>query len=165
MLFSFASQPNKVDLESVYNRYADMLYRLSLSHLGVVEDAEDAVHDVFEKYINTSPEFKDSEHEKAWFIRVTVNRCHDLLRKRSKRNHEAIEAAYDIAHEDSEEPEVFRIVHSLPEKYRAAIVLHYLEGYSVEETARQLRITVSAVKMRLVRGREQLKLILEGANK
>ncbi|MBR2957480.1 MAG: RNA polymerase sigma factor, partial [Clostridia bacterium] len=151
--------------EAAYGRYADMLYRLSLSHLGVVEDAEDAVHDVFEKYINTSPEFKDSEHEKAWFIRVTVNRCHDLLRKRSKRNHEAIEAAYDIAHEDSEEPEIFRIIHSLPEKHRAVIVLHYLEGYSVEETARLLKVTVSAVKMRLARGREQLKLKLEGANK
>ena len=82
MLFSFASQPNKADLEAAYGRYADMLYRLALSHLGVVEDAEDAVHDVFEKYINTSPSFKDGEHEKAWFVRVTVNRCHDLLRKR-----------------------------------------------------------------------------------
>ncbi len=164
MLFSFASQPNKADLEAAYGRYADMLYRLALSHLGVAEDAEDTVHDVFEKYINTSPEFKDGEHEKAWFIRVTVNRCHDLLRKRSKRNHEAIEAAYDIACEDSEEPEVFRIVHSLPEKYRAVIVLHYLEGYSVEETAKLLKLTVSAVKMRLSRGREQLRLILEGVN-
>lgn len=165
MLFSFASQPNKADLEEVYGRYADMLYRLSLSHLGVVEDAEDAVHDVFEKYINTSPEFRDSEHEKAWFVRVTVNRCHDLLRKRSKRNHESLEAAYDIAHEDSDEPEVFRLVHTLPEKYRAVIVLHYLEGYSVEETARLLKITVSAVKMRLARGREKLRQILEGVNK
>ena len=165
MLFSFAAQPNRESLEVVYGRYADMLFRLSLSHLGVVEDAEDAVHDVFEKYINLSPEFRDGEHEKAWFVRVTVNRCHDLLRKRSKRSHESLEAAYDIAHEDSEEPEVFRIVHSLPEKYRAAIVLHYLEGYSVEETARLLRITVSAVKMRLARGREQLKQIMEGVNK
>ena len=165
MLFSFDSQPNKADLEAAYGRYADMLYRLSLSYLGVVEDAEDAVHDVFEKYINTSPEFRDSEHEKAWFVRVTVNRCHDLLRKRSKRNHEAIEAAYDIAHEDSVEPEVFRIVHSLPEKYRAAIVLHYLEGYSVEETARLLKITVSAVKMRLSRGRVQLRQIMDGVNR
>ncbi len=165
MLFSFASQPNKADLEAVYGRYADMLYRLSLSHLGVQEDAEDAVHDVFEKYINVSPEFKDSEHEKAWFVRVTVNHCHDLCRKRSKRNHESIEAAYDIAHEDSDEPEVFRIIHTLPEKYRAVIVLHYLEGYSVEEIAKLLKITVSAVKMRLARGREQLRILLEGVNK
>lgn len=165
MLFSFASQPNKADLEAAYGRYADMLYRLALSHLGVAEDAEDTVHDVFEKYINTSPEFKDSEHEKAWFIRVTVNRCHDLLRKRSKRNHESLESAYDIACEDSEEPEAFRIVHSLPEKYRAVIVLHYLEGYSVEETAKLLKLTVSAVKMRLSRGREQFRQIMEGVNK
>ena len=165
MLFSFASQPNKADLEAVYGRYADMLYRLSLSHLGVQEDAEDAVHDVFEKYINVSPEFKDSEHEKAWFVRVTVNRCRDLLRKRSRRNHESIESAYDIAHEESDESDVFSIVHSMPEKYRAVIVLHYLEGYSVEETARLLKITVSAVKMRLARGREKLRQILEGVNK
>lgn len=165
MLFSFASQLNKAHLEAAYGKYADMLYRLSLSHLGVAEDAEDAVHDVFEKYINTSPEFKDGEHEKAWFVRVTVNCCHDLLRKRSKRNHEALEAAYDIAHEDSEEPEIFRIIHSLPEKYRAVIVLHYLEGYSVEETAKLLQVTVSAVKMRLARGREQLRQIMEGVNK
>ncbi len=165
MLFSFVLQPNKADLETAYGRYADMLYRLSLSHLGVVEDAEDAVHDVFQRYIDTSPQFKDDEHEKAWFIRATVNRCHDLLRKRSKRSHDSLEAAYNIAATDSEEPEVFRIVHSLPEKYRAVIVLHYLEGYSVEETARLLKITVSAVKMRLVRGREQLKQIMEGVNK
>ena len=165
MLFSFAAQPNRESLEVVYGRYADMLFRLSLSHLGVVEDAEDAVHDVFEKYINVSPEFRDGEHEKAWFVRVTVNRCHDLLRKRSKRSHESLEAAYDIAHEDSVEPEVFRLVHSLPEKYRTVIVLHYLEGYSVEETAKLLRLTASAVKMRLARGREQLKQIMEGVNK
>ncbi len=162
MLHSFASQPNK--LEVVYGRYADMLYRLALSHLAVREDAEDAVHDVFERYINTQPDFKDSEHEKAWFVRVTVNRCHDLQRKRSRRSHEPLDAAADIAHTDSEEPEIFRIIHSLPEKYRAAVVLHYLEGYSVEETAMLLKISVSAVKMRLARGRERIKDLLKGGN-
>lgn len=162
MLWSFASQPNKADLEAVYGRYADMLYRLALSHLGVREDAEDAVHDVFEKYINASPDFKDGEHEKAWFVRVTVNLCHDMQRKRARRSHEPLESAHEISYSDSDEPEVFRIVHSLPEKYRAAIVLHYLEGYSVEETARLLRISVSAVKMRLSRGREEIKKTMKG---
>ncbi|WP_297988899.1 sigma factor-like helix-turn-helix DNA-binding protein [uncultured Oscillibacter sp.] len=46
---------------------------------------------------------------------------------------------------------------ALPEKHRAAIHLHYGEGYSVEETARILGVTVSAVKMRLKRGREALR--------
>ena len=163
MLFSFAAQPNRESLEVVYGRYADMLYRLALSQLAVREDAEDAVHDVFEKYINTQPLFKDAEHEKAWFVRVTVNRCHDLYRKRSKLNHDTLESVYDIGYtHDGDEPEIFRVVHSLPEKYRAAIVLHYVEGYSVEETAKLLKISVSAVKMRLSRGRDYIKDLLKG---
>jgi RNA polymerase sigma-70 factor (ECF subfamily) len=50
---------------------------------------------------------------------------------------------------------------SIPEKYRIAVTLHYLEGFSVEEIASILRIGVSAVKMRLSRGREALKDKLE----
>lgn len=162
MLLLFASQQNNPNIEAVYGRYADMLYRLALSHLAVREDAEDAVHDVFAKYINSYPFFKDSEHEKAWFVRVTVNRCHDLQRKRSKRSHDTLESAHDVSYTDSEEPEIFGIIHALPEKYRAAVVLHYLEGYSVEETARLLNLSVSAVKMRLSRGRENIKDLMKG---
>jgi RNA polymerase sigma-70 factor (ECF subfamily) len=42
------------------------------------------------------------------------------------------------------------------------ITLHYLEDYSVEETAKLLGLSVSGVKMRLSRGREKLKNIMEG---
>jgi RNA polymerase sigma-70 factor (ECF subfamily) len=48
----------------------------------------------------------------------------------------------------------------IPEKNRGAIVLHYLEGFSVEEVAKMLGISQSAVKMRLARGREALKDLL-----
>ena len=49
---------------------------------------------------------------------------------------------------------------TLPERLRLPVVLHYLEGFSVEETARCLRISVSAVKMRLTRGRQAIKALL-----
>src|SRR5262249_23679671 len=45
----------------------------------------------------------------------------------------------------------------LPEKYRAPIVLCYLEGWSHEEAARQLQWPVGTVKTRLSRGRERLR--------
>ena len=45
-------------------------------------------------------------------------------------------------------------------KRHEVVVLHYLEGFSVEETARCLRISVSAVKMRLTRGRQAIKALL-----
>ena len=72
----------KNDIEAVYDMYADMLYRLSLSYLQNSEDARDAVQDVFIKYATASDIFKDDEHKKAWLIRVTVNCCNDMLRRR-----------------------------------------------------------------------------------
>ena len=52
---------------------------------------------------------------------------------------------------------------SLPEKYKLPIHLHYYEGYSVAEVGEILHLGQSAVKMRLKRGRELLKMELEGA--
>ena len=75
------SRDSRMLLEAAYDKYANMLYRLAFSHLQRREDAEDAVQDVFTKYMNTSPRFTDDEHERAWLIRVTVNRCHDMLRR------------------------------------------------------------------------------------
>ncbi len=160
MLVLFSLGDSGVNLADAYDTYADMLYRLALTHLGTREDAEDAVHDVFAKYISASPSFRDSEHEKAWFIRATVNRCHDIFRHKSRRNHVALEEAENISHTHEDEPEIIRIVHSLPEKYKSAIILHYLEGFSVEETAKILSITASAVKMRLSRGRDYIKELI-----
>ena len=65
-----------------------------------------------------------------------------------------------------EGPEDFGVADAvvrLPEKYKAPIHLHYYEGYSVAEVARILKLGESAVKMRLKRGRELLKLELEGS--
>ena len=150
-------------LEQAYETYADMLYRLALSHLKNPEDAEDTVQEVFVKYMHHFSIFSDEEHERAWLIRTTVNRCYDLLKYNSKRIHEDLdELAEEIAAEEQEQHiEIFRILEKIPAKNKTVIVLHYLEGFSIEEIARMLRISVSAVKMRLSRGREQMKDVIE----
>ena len=62
------SQIGKSDFEKMYDRYSGLLYRLALSHLQNAHDAEDAVHDVFAKYMVEPRAFKSEEYEKAWFI-------------------------------------------------------------------------------------------------
>ena len=61
-------------------RYADTVWRLCLIHLKNRADAEDVFQTVFLKYVLSTAAFESDEHEKAWFIRVTVNACRDLLR-------------------------------------------------------------------------------------
>lgn len=153
----------KNDFETVYNSYADMLLRLSLSYMKSREDAEDVVQDVFVSYINSSPFFFDEEHRKAWLLKVTVNKCRDAARRSSIRQSLSYDEVGEIASDDEvygEGAELFAALRSLPEKYRVTVMLHYLEGFSVEETARSLGVSVSAVKMRLSRGRQMLKNLL-----
>lgn len=149
--------------ERVYNQYADMLYRIALSHVSHREDAEDAVHDVFIKYMQSSPDFSDDEHERAWLIRVTVNRCRDLLRRRNIRRYVGFDEIEEIPADEPpyEGQGIIATVSALPDKYKSVIILHYLEGNSVEQCAAILGLSESAIKMRLSRGREMLKKILE----
>ncbi len=61
-------------------RYSDTVRRLCLLHLKNDADTEDIFQTVFLKYVLSSVSFQDEEHEKAWFIRVTINACKDLLK-------------------------------------------------------------------------------------
>ena len=66
--------------EQAYDAYAPQLYRVAYAILQSREGAEDAVQDAFARYLAHTGGFRDGDHEKAWLIRVTVNRCRDLQR-------------------------------------------------------------------------------------
>ena len=150
------------DTDLLYQRYADLLYRLAFTHLGASHDAEDAVAEVFVKYLQTKPEFRSENHEKAWFIRIMLNHCNDLHRKKAVRLYTPLEDVTDLAAAAPEDSELLEAVKKLPEKIRTAVLLHYFEGYCLEESAAILQTSAAAVKMRLMRGRAMLKHHLKG---
>lgn len=153
---------SKHDFEKAYRNYSDMLYRIAIAYLRNSEDASDTVQDVFIKFMNKAPSFSDENHEKAYLIRLTVNRCKDVLRKRNIRLHSSLEEARDVSSSfDTDISDMLAILHSIDEKYKETLILHYLEGLSAEETAEVLGISLSAVKMRLMRGREILRNAME----
>lgn len=150
-----AEKPN---IEAMYKLYADMLYRVALSELQSDMDAQDAVQDVFIKYISVNPSFKDEGHEKAWFLRVMVNRCRDMLRSRKVRLKLHTDSEVEPVNNASKaRQELFEILDCIPEKYKSTVILHCLEGLSLQETAEVLGITLSAAKMRLKRARDIIK--------
>ena len=90
-----------------------------------------------------------------------LNQCRDEW-KRGCRRELPLEAAALVAVPESERA-LLEQVAALPEKLRTVIHLHYCEGYSQQEIASLLGITVSAVNMRMKRGREALRSSWEGA--
>lgn len=151
------------DLNLAIERYSDMVRRLCMLHLKNYDDAEDIFQNVFLKYVLNSVRFENEEHEKAWFIRVTINECRDLLRNFFRRNRVSIDEVMEAAAPGpSDNREVLEAVMSLPQKYRDVIYLHYYEGYTAPELGKMLSINVNTVYTYLNRGRERLKEKLGG---
>lgn len=146
------------DVETIIKKYGDMLYRLSVIMLKNDSDAEEVVQETIIKYYQKSPAFEDSEHEKAWLIRVATNKCRDLLRFRARHpllDDESLERI--VCH--SSESGILEALTTLPEKYRLVLTLYYVEEYRIEDIAKIISRTTSAVKMRLQKGRKLLEEI------
>ncbi|MBR5228475.1 MAG: RNA polymerase sigma factor [Firmicutes bacterium] len=144
------------DIERVIDTYGNMLFRLCYVMLGSEADSEDVVQETLIRYFQKSTVFKDAEHEKAWLLKVASNRCNDILRYKSRHPHMDIDSVKHIIHED-DKSEILDALMNLPEKYRLVLILYYVEGYHIEEIARIIGRTSSAVKMRLQKGRGMLK--------
>lgn len=145
----------------LFDRYADMVYRIALSYLRSTQDAEDIVQTIFLKLMENDIKIITGK-ERAFLTKVTINHCKNLLN--AKKRHESIplDEVESILFSQPEDREVFRAVMELPEKYRLVVCLHYFEGYSFREIAQSLHIGISAVSMRLYRAKSILKSKIGG---
>lgn len=143
-------------IEAIMHTHGNMLFRLCLITLGNESDAEDAIQETLIKYLQKVPEFKSPEHEKAWFIKVAMNKCRDILRYKSR--HPVVDVEEIIAYtNDATDSGIIDALMTLPEKFRVVLILYYVEEYSIENIAHVIGKTTSAVKMRLQKGRRLLR--------
>ncbi len=144
-------------------RYSDTVRRLCVVHLKNDADTEDIFQTVFLKYVLSSVSFENDEHEKAWFIRVTINACRDLrrsfFRSRTVSLDEVLEqpAALPPNYRD-----VWDAVRALPPKYRDVVYLHYFEDYTAPQIGRILGKNVNTVYTLLTRSKQMLRETLGG---
>jgi RNA polymerase sigma-70 factor (ECF subfamily) len=145
--------------ERVYNAYGETLYRICVTHIGAA-DAEDVLQEAFLRYLRREKPYSDREHERRWLIRVCVNLCRSRYASSARRRADGSPPESLPAPDAYGEREVLDAVRSLPPNLRSVVSLHCCEGYTLEETAELLKIGLSAVKMRLSRAREKLKIEL-----
>ena len=145
------------------DRYADLVRRVCMIHLKNHADTEDIFQTVFLKYVTGTTEFESEEHEKAWFIRVTINACKDLLRSFFRSRTVSLD---DLLEQSDQVPEdhreVLEAVLALPDKYRDVVYLHYYEGYTAPEIGTILHKNPYTVYTLLTRARDELRKMLGG---
>lgn len=157
-------------------RYAARVYRTARHITKNDQDAEDVLQDAFLKAYSKLDQFQGDSLFSTWLTRIAVNEALMRLRKGKNRKTVSLDESIDTGDgevtrevpDDRETPEeavgrgeVRRLletaVDSLSETYRPVFVLRDVEGFSTEETAEMLDLSISAVKSRLLRARLQLR--------
>lgn len=150
-------------------RHATPLYRVAARMLGDGHEAEDVVQDCFTRLWQNAPRWQASGAGLVgWLHRVTMNLCFDRKRRFRVVVTDAVPDSADDApladHVIAQAQacaEVAEILAGLPERYRAALVLCYYEGFSNVLAAQVLDLNVKALESLLFRARRQMRELLE----
>jgi RNA polymerase sigma factor (sigma-70 family) len=160
-------------LKWLMNTYGNDVIRIAFTYLKQKELAEDVAQDVFIKCYEKMDSFRNDSSYKTWLIRITVNRCKDVLKSWHYKNlfitdffkpnqHTSVDHQI-IGNQESEL--ISKQVIKLSIKFREVIILFYYQDLSIEEISDLLGINNNTVKTRLHRGRQKLKEALEGGRK
>ena len=153
--------------EELYEKYATDVLRVAYYYLGDRQRAEDVTQDVFVKYLLTRPELIPGR-EKAWLLKVALNRCRDLWRsswmKKVILGHPAFELfpADDEIGRSADSIALAEAVNRLPADFKEVVLLHYYKGYGVSEIAEMMDVAEGTVSSRLSRARGRIAKEMKG---
>jgi RNA polymerase sigma-70 factor (ECF subfamily) len=135
------------------------LYRVSYSQLSQKSDRDDAVQECLLKAWNKRSQLKDERFMQTWVIRILINECHNIRKKRN-RELSKDQISIPVAPADADH-ELHDALLKLDDSLRLPILLHYIEGYTLREIAQILRLPQGTVKSRMSRARQKLKETVE----
>jgi RNA polymerase sigma-70 factor (ECF subfamily) len=164
---------HRTAFETLLPRYRDRVYRLALSILRDGVAAEDVAQDVFVRLWRALPGYNGTAALSTWIYAITRNTSISALRKRRPQisldeplfNDDDEGSGIQLAapeHDDSAVASVEKLLQHLPERYRQAVTLFYMEDKSYDQTAAALGLPLGTVKALLHRARKRL-IQLSGA--
>ena len=142
---------DKTTFEQLYRDMLPGLYRLAQSMLRQTADAQDAVQQAAVSAWLSLERIRPGG-ERAYFTRIVINECRNILRQRMRQT--PVESVPDRA-EETPSDDLKLAVTALPEELRLPLLMKYMEGYREREIAEALDISVPSVKNRLFRARRK----------
>ena len=148
----------KERVAEAFRNYVDNVLRASFHLTKSRTEAEDCTQEAFFRLLAQPDSMQDS-HIKPWLLRTVINLSKNYLRSARHRRTVSVSEVEQLAVITSlipEEERAFGAVMKLPEIYRVPLYLHFVEGYSVAETADILKMNVNTVNSRIRRARQKL---------
>ena len=135
------------------------LYRVAASYLRGESDRLDAVAEAIAKAWERRRTLREEALFATWITRILIRVCVDIQRRQKR-----VIPVCEIAEKPTEDERIAALreaIDSLPQKERTMIVLYYMEGYDVRESAKLMGTTKGAVCAGLARAREKLRVYIE----
>jgi RNA polymerase sigma-70 factor, ECF subfamily len=172
--FELAQRAARGDMhafEELFRLHRRLVYGLCLRMMQDVAEAEDVTQEVFVLLFRKIGGFRGEASFTTWLHRLTVNQVLMRFRKNKSRREEALEDENLQPHESVRQPfprasqlidrvALENAIAKLPPGYRAAFILHDIEGYEHEEVARLLGCAVGTSKSQLHKARTKLRKLL-----
>ena len=150
--------------DELMRAHQDRVFGVCLRMLRDREAALDATQETFITVFRKADRFAGRSAFSTWLYRVAVNTCHDAARRSGRHRPESLPEATDPADERAGDefaavelrPDLEAAVESLPDEFRAAVVLSDLNGLALQTVAEILEVPIGTVKSRVFRGRKLL---------
>lgn len=163
-LMARAATGDRAAFTELMDRHENMVFAVAMRMMRDRESALDATQETFLTVFRKADRYSGDAAVSTWLYRVAMNTCLDLLRKQKRRRAEPIPAHHDEPDPSSAEPfqavdvrpEIESALASLPEDFRAAVILSDIHGLSIAEIGEALGIPAGTVKSRVFRGRRLL---------
>lgn len=165
--------------KEIINKYKNVVYNHSRNFLRNAQEAEDATQEIFINIFNNLRKFRGESKLSTWIYRITINFCKNKLKqmKRLRANimeeivdddNESRKLIEEIKENSDKEPDnifaqknlrniIYKNMKTLSDEQRTVIILRDINGLSYEEIAKIMKTSVSAVKSKLFRARENLR--------
>ena len=148
----------------VMQQHEDMVFAVCMRLMGDRDRALDATQDTFVTVLRKADRFRGDSALSTWLYRVATNTCFDLQRKAKRRATEALGDHHDPDDRAAEDPltaaelrpDIASALQSIPDEFRAAVVLADAHGLALADVAEILEVPVGTVKSRVYRGRRLL---------
>jgi RNA polymerase sigma-70 factor, ECF subfamily len=154
-----------VTVEHIWHEFSEKLGQFIRSRVADPASAEDILQDVFVRIQKQLGKLRDPAKLQGWLYLIARNAIIDHYRTRK----ETVEVPESLPAESNDTEQELgelkaafrRMIYSLPEPYREALLLTEFDGLTQQQLAQRAGISLSGAKSRVQRGREQLKTMLE----
>ena len=144
-------------IRQFYEKHFERVYRMCTYYLRGSDDTESAVHDVFMRYMTAAKKPLGEQHEIGWLMVTSRNICLNMIKRHDHIAPDSEKLLSNITEPHNEHYEKVRnAVHSLPNKYKDIVYLHYYEGMTTQQIAESTGILHSTVRSRLKKAKELL---------